>query len=146
MRLVRRRFLHLAGGAAVLPAISLPSLAQTAQATPRLTQLLKADLQGQGQSVQETVVNLLDMGPKVAAPWHMHPGAQELIYVLDGSLLVEVEGRGASEVKTGEIILIPAELPHLARNDSANAMARALVTHSRADKEKPFLVVLKRST
>jgi quercetin dioxygenase-like cupin family protein len=120
--------------------------AQTAQGTPKLTPLLKADLQGQGQSVQETVVSLLEMGPAVAAPWHMHPGAQELIYVLDGSLVVEVEGRGASEVKMGEIILIPAELPHLARNDSADVMARALVTHSRADKEKPFLVVLKRST
>jgi quercetin dioxygenase-like cupin family protein len=146
MRLVRRRFLHLAGGAAVLPTISRLSLAQTAQGTPKLTQLLKADLQGQGQSVQETVVNLLEMGPAVAAPWHMHPGAQEVIYVLDGSLVVEVEGRGTSELKTGEIIFIPAEIPHLARNDSANAMARALVTHSRADKDKPFLVVLKRST
>jgi quercetin dioxygenase-like cupin family protein len=145
MRLVRRRFLHLAGGAAVLPAISRLSLAQTAPATPKLTQLLKADLQGQGQSVRETVVNLLEMGPAVAAPWHMHPGAQEIIYVLDGSLVVEVEGRGTSELKTGEIILIPAEVPHLARNDSGNATARALVTHSRADKDKPFLVVLKKS-
>src|SRR5438874_13731438 len=106
MRLVRRRFLHLAGGAAVLPAISRLSLAQTAPATPKLTPLLKADLQGQGQSVQETVVNLLEMGPAAAAPWHMHPGAQELIYVLDGNLVVEVEGRGASEVKAGALILI----------------------------------------
>jgi quercetin dioxygenase-like cupin family protein len=146
MRLVRRRFLHLAGSAAVLPAISRMSLAQNAPAAPKLTQILKADLQGQGQSVQETVVNLLEMGPAAAAPWHMHPGAQEIIYVLDGSLVVEVEGRGTSELKTGEIIFIPAEIPHLARNDSANAMARALVTHSRADRDKPFLVVLKRST
>jgi quercetin dioxygenase-like cupin family protein len=146
MRLVRRRFLTLAGAATVLPAMLRISLAQTAQGAPKLTQLLKADLQGQGQSVQETVVNLLEMGPGIAAPWHMHPGAQEVIYVLDGSLVVEVEGRGTSELKTGEIIFIPAEIPHLARNDSANAMARALVTHSRADKDKPFLVVLKRST
>ena len=145
MRLVRRRFLQLAGGVIVLPAISPMTLAQTAQGAPKLTQLLKADLQGQGQSVQETVVNLLEMGPAIAAPWHMHPGAQEIIYVLDGSLVVEVEGRGANEVKSGEIILIPAEVPHLARND-ANAMARALVTHSRAEKDKPFLVVLRRPT
>jgi quercetin dioxygenase-like cupin family protein len=145
MRLVRRRFLQLAGGVIVLPAISPITLAQTAQGAPKLTQLLKADLQSQGQSVQETVVNLLEMGPAIAAPWHMHPGAQEIIYVLDGSLVVEVEGRGANEVKTGEIILIPAEVPHLARND-ANTMARALVTHSRAEKDKPFLVVLRGPT
>ena len=146
MRLVRRRFLRLTAATAILPAMSRISSAQTAQGTPKLTPLLKADLQGQGQSVQETVVNLLEMGPAVAAPWHMHPGAQEIIYVLDGTLVVEVEGRGTSEVKTGEVILIPAEIPHLARNDSANAMARTLVTHSRADKDKPFLVVVKRAS
>jgi quercetin dioxygenase-like cupin family protein len=107
---------------------------------------LKADLQGQDQKVQETVVNVLEMAPGAGAPWHMHPGAQEIIFVLDGALAVEVEGQATKKVSAGEIALIPAEFPHLAKNDSANAMARALVTHSRADKDKPFLVVLKRST
>jgi quercetin dioxygenase-like cupin family protein len=146
MVLVRRRFLHLAGAALALPAAARTALAQAAQGTPKLTLLLKADLQGQDQKVQETVVNVLEMAPGVGAPWHMHPGAQEIIFVLDGNLVVEAEGQGTKKVSTGEIILIPAEIPHLARNDSANAMARALVTHSRADKDKPFLVVLKRPT
>jgi quercetin dioxygenase-like cupin family protein len=146
MLLVRRRFLHLAGAALALPAATRMALAQAAQGTPKLTLLLKADLRGQDQKVQETVVNVLEMAPGVGAPWHMHPGAQEMIFVLDGDLVVEVEGQGTKAVKAGEIILIPAEIPHLAKNDSANAMARALVTHSRADKDKPFLVVLKRPT
>src|SRR5262245_3672887 len=145
MLLVRRRLLHLAGAALALPAAARMALAQAAPATPKLTLLLKADLQGQDQKVQETVVNVLQMAPGVGAPWHMHPGAQEIIFVLDGDLMVEIEGQGIKAVKAGEIILIPAEIPHLARNDSANA-ARALVTHSRADKNKPFLVVLKRPT
>ena len=144
MLLVRRRFLHLAGAALALPAATRMALAQAAPATPKLTLLLRADLQGQDQKVQETVVNVLEMAPGVGAPWHMHPGAQEIIFVLDGALAVEVEGQGTKAAKAGEIILIPAEIPHLARNDSANALARALVTHSRADKDKPFLVVLKR--
>ena len=146
MMLVRRRFLHLTGAALALPAAARMALAQAAPATPRLTLLLKADLQGQDQRVQETVVNVLEMAPGVGAPWHMHPGAQEIIFVLDGNLAVEVEGQGTKKVSAGEIALIPAEIPHLARNDSTNALARALVTHSRADKDKPFLVLLKRST
>jgi quercetin dioxygenase-like cupin family protein len=144
--LVRRRFLHLAGAAVALPASLRTAMAQAPQGTPKLTLLLKADLQGQDQKVQETVVNVLEMAPGVGAPWHMHPGAQEIIFVLDGALAVEVEGQGTKAIKAGEIILIPPEIPHLARNDSANAMARALVTHSRADKDKPFLVVVKRPT
>src|SRR5262245_29011515 len=146
MMLVRRRFLHLANAAVALPASVRMVLAQAAQETPKLTLLLKADLQGQDQKVQETVVNLLEMAPGVGAPWHMHPGAQEIIFVLDGDLAVEVEGQGTKAVKAGEVILIPAEIPHLARNHTSNAMTRAHVTHSRADKDKPFLVVLKRST
>jgi quercetin dioxygenase-like cupin family protein len=146
MMLFRRRFLHLAAGAAAaLTATSRVGLAQVRQGEPKLTQLLKADLQGQGQKVQETVVNLLEIGPGVAAPWHMHPGAQELIFVVDGNLVGEIEGQKAKEVKAGEVMLIPADVAHLVRNDDANTMAKALVTHSRADKEKAFLVVLKRS-
>jgi quercetin dioxygenase-like cupin family protein len=141
MLLVRRRFLHLTGAALALPAAARMALAQAAPATPQLTLLLKADLQGQDQKVQETVVNVLEMAPGVGAPWHMHPGAQEIIFVLNGDLVVEVEGQGTKAVKVGEIILIPAEIPHLARNDSASIVAKALVTHSRADKDKPFVVV-----
>jgi quercetin dioxygenase-like cupin family protein len=146
MMLVRRRFLHLAGTTLVLPAVSRICSAQPSQGGPKLTELLKADLQRQGQVVQETLVNLLEMAPGVSAPWHMHPGAQELVFVLDGNLMVEVEGEGSKEVASGGIALIPAETPHLVRNESAQTLARALVTHSRADKQKPFLVVLKKPT
>jgi len=145
MMLARRRFLHLAG-AAVLPAAVPAALAQAPQGGPKLTQILRADLQGQGEKVQETVVNVLEMGPGVAAPWHMHPGAQELLFVIEGSLTVEVEGQGTKTIKAGEIAMIPAEAPHLARNDSAGTAAKALVTHSRADKAKPLTVVVKRSS
>ena len=85
------------------------------------------------------------MAPTVSAPWHMHPGAQEIVFVMDGKLVVEVEGDGARDVAAGGVALIPAETPHRARNDNNEITARVLVTHSRADKQKPFSVVLKKS-
>lgn len=56
----------------------------------------------------------------------------------------EVEGRAATAMKAGEVILIPADVPHSVRNGGTSVTARALVTHSRADKEKPLLVVVKK--
>jgi quercetin dioxygenase-like cupin family protein len=141
---IRRSFLQMAGATLVLPAVSRTCNAQLSQGGPKLTQLLKADLQRQDQTVQETVVNLLEMAPSASAPWHMHPGAQEIIFIIDGKLVVEVEGEGLKEVTSGATALISAETPHLVRNDSTQATARALVIHSRADKEKPFLVALKK--
>jgi quercetin dioxygenase-like cupin family protein len=145
MTLVRRQLLQLAAAVAAAHSGAGIVLAQAPQGGPKLTQILRSDLQGQAQKVQETVVNLLDMPAGAAAPWHMHPGAQELLFVIEGNVTVEIEGQGTTALKAGEIVLIPAEMPHLARNDG-NGGARALVTHSRADKEKQFVVAVKRAT
>jgi hypothetical protein len=59
-------------------------------------------------------------------------------------LVVEVEGKGSSLLKTGEAGIIHAELVHLARNDSATTTGKALVVHSRAAKDKPLIVVVKK--
>ena len=101
MILVRRQFLNIAGAALVLPATLRIADAQPLPGAPKLTQLLKADLTRQNQTVQETVVNLLEMAPGVSATWHMHPGAQEIVFVLDGALVVEVDGEGSKQVSAG---------------------------------------------
>ena len=143
MKVIRRKFLCLFGITAAVPAISRFALAQS-QAGPKLTQILRKDLENQGQVVQETVVSVVEFGPDTAAPWHTHPGAQELLHVLEGSVTVEIEGHGATLLKTGEAGIVPAELVHLARNESASTTAKALVVHSRAAKDKPLIVVVKK--
>jgi quercetin dioxygenase-like cupin family protein len=141
MKLERRDFLCLSGIVAAVPAVARIALAQ---AGPRLAQILRTDLEGQGQAVQETVVSVVEFGPGSAAPWHMHPGAQELLYVMEGSLTVDVDGRATQVIRMGEIGAIPAEFVHLARNESSSASAKALVIHSRSAKDKPLMVVVKK--
>jgi quercetin dioxygenase-like cupin family protein len=109
---------------------------------PKFTQLLRRDLEGQANQVQESIVIVAEFQPGQGSPWHNHPGAQEILYVLEGSVTAEVEGRAAATIKAGEVTLIPAEVPHMVRNDGTSVPARALVTYSRADKEKPLLVVI----
>jgi len=147
MKLVRRELLQLAGSGAAAVGLSRIAAAQTPPAAgPKLTQILRKDLVAQDHVVQESVVSVVEFAPGTAAPWHMHPGAQEILYVQDGNLTVEVEGQGTATVTTGEAVIIPADVPHLARNDSAGVGAKALVVHSRSAKDKPLLLPVKRAT
>ena len=142
MTLIRREFLQVAGVLAVVPSATWTAFAQTAG--PKLTQILKKDMEGQGLTVQETVVSIIEFGPGVSAPWHMHPSAQEMLYALDGNLVVEVDGRGTTSLKPGESAIIPGDVAHLARNDSSSASVKGLLVHSRGEKGKPFVVAVKR--
>jgi quercetin dioxygenase-like cupin family protein len=144
MELGRRDFLYFSGIASAISAASHTVRAQAPQAGPKLTQILRTDLEGQGQMVQETVIGVVEFGPGSAAPWHMHPGAQELLFVMEGALTIEVEGRATTVLKTGEISAIPAEAVHLARNENTTTSAKALVIHSRSAKEKPLVVVVRK--
>jgi quercetin dioxygenase-like cupin family protein len=143
MNLVRREFLLVVGAAA--SASSFFTSQSQAQGGPRLAQVLRADLQGQGEKVQESVVSLAEFGPGTAAPLHMHPGAHEILYAMEGALIVEVEGQAPATIRAGEAAVIPADIPHLARNDSTSATAKALVVHSRSDKAKPLVVPVRKS-
>jgi quercetin dioxygenase-like cupin family protein len=114
--------------------------AEYGQTGPKMTRLLRSDLRGQGNQVQESIVTLAEFQPWQAAPWHMHPGAQEIFYVLEGNVMAEVEGRDATMIEAGGVVLIPADVPHSVRNNDANVSVKALVIHSRSDKQKPLLL------
>jgi quercetin dioxygenase-like cupin family protein len=62
--------------------------------------------------------------------------------VIEGSLVVEIEGRGTTLLKAGEAGIIAADHVHLARNENTGAGAKALVVHSRAAKDKPLIVLI----
>lgn len=76
MKIIRPDLLYL-GIVAAVPIRSKIARAQT-PTCPKLTQILRKDLESQDQKVQETIVSVVDFGPGSAVPWHMHAGAQEL--------------------------------------------------------------------
>lgn len=65
---------------------------------------------------------------------HTHPG-EEIAYVLEGTVTIEVQGQPAVTKKAGEGIIIPAGTVHNARNTSGSA-ARVLATYV-VEKGKP---------
>ena len=102
----------------------------------------RADLQRHDLSIagHETVQARIDFDAHSAFGKHSHPG-EEVIYVLEGSLEYEVEGKGTVTLKAGEVLFIPAGVVHAARNNT-NTKASELATYI-VEKGKPVLVLKK---
>jgi hypothetical protein len=62
MGLLRREFLYLSGVAAAISAMPRTVLAQVQQATAKFSEILRQDLESQGQHVQETIAIVADFG------------------------------------------------------------------------------------
>jgi quercetin dioxygenase-like cupin family protein len=103
----------------------------------RRTDLLKSDLSVPGREVVQARV---DIDPGVTSAKHWHPG-EELVYVIEGTLEYQVEGKPAVTLKRGEVLLIPAGAVHAAKNvgkDNGAELATYFV-----EKGKPLVTVVK---
>ena len=102
----------------------------------------RTDLQRHDLSIpgREAVQVRVDIGPGTIFPKHKHPG-EEIIYVLEGSLKYEVEGKPPVTLKAGDVLFIPAGAIHSASNAGSGSAAE-LATYV-VEKGKPLLVLVK---
>jgi quercetin dioxygenase-like cupin family protein len=102
----------------------------------------RTDLQRQDLSVpgREVIQVRVDFGPGAVAPKHKHPG-EEIIYVLEGSLEYQVEGKPPVTLHAGDVLFIPAETIHSAKNVGSSNGAE-LATYV-VEKGKPLVVPVK---
>jgi len=77
----------------------------------------RTDLQQHDLSIpgRQVVQNRLDISPEAPTFEHKHPG-EEIIYVLEGSLEYQVEGKPPTTVNVGEVFFVPAETIHAVKN------------------------------
>ena len=121
----------LAGSVLALPA------AQAQPSEIKRTDLQRHDLSTPGH---EAVQVRVDLAPGVAFGKHTHPG-EEIIYVLEGALEYEVEGKPPVTLKAGDVLFIPAGAVHSARN-VGNVTGSELATYI-VEKGKPLLTLEK---
>jgi quercetin dioxygenase-like cupin family protein len=120
----------------VMMAVGVSASAQ--QAGVRRTDLQRHDLSAPGR---EAIQVRVDIDPGVTAPAHKHPG-EEIIYVLEGLIEYDVEGKAPVTLKTGDVLFIPAGVVHSAKN-VGTGNAGELATYV-VEKGKPLVVVVKR--
>jgi quercetin dioxygenase-like cupin family protein len=108
-------------------------VARAQQSGVMRTDLQQHDLSAPGREVIQTRVSF---APGAVAGRHTHPG-EEIIYVLDGSLEYQVEGKPAVTLKAGDVLFVPAGTIHAAKNvGSGNAAELATYV---VEKGKPLV-------
>jgi quercetin dioxygenase-like cupin family protein len=121
----------LIGGALALQAA--PALQQGI----KRTELQRHDLDTPGHEVVQVRV---DLAAGVTFGRHSHPG-EEIVYVIEGALQYEVEGRPPVTLKAGEVLFIPARAIHSARN-AGTVNGAELATYI-VQKGKPLVTLAK---
>src|SRR5262245_57729291 len=77
----------------------------------------RTDLQDRDLSIpgRHVVQARVEFEPGAVVGRHTHPG-EEISVVLEGSLLLEVDGQAPRTVKAGEVFFVPAGVIHAGRN------------------------------
>jgi quercetin dioxygenase-like cupin family protein len=102
------------------------------QAAFKRSILQKGDLSVPGH---EAVTARAEIPAGVRVGKHTHPG-EELGYVLEGTLLLEVEGKPPVTLKAGDVFFVPAGVVHDGTNEGKET-AKVLATYV-VEKGKPL--------
>src|SRR5262245_10827135 len=119
-------------------AVALTTLEVRAQQPPAAAQtgfkripVQQGDLSTAGREVVQAIA---EIQPGAESGRHTHPG-EEVAYVLEGTIMLEVQGKPAVAKKAGEAFIIPPNTVHNAKNTS-KAAAKVLGTYI-IEKGKP---------
>ena len=112
-------------------------VAQAQQPGVKRTDLQQHDLSVPGREVVQVRV---DIAPGVLAANHSHPG-EEIVYVIEGLLEYQLEGKPPVTLKAGEVLFIPTGTIHSAKN-VGSVNAAELATYI-VEKGKPLVTPAK---
>ncbi len=127
----------LAMAALMTGVVLAPHVAQSQQTGIKRTDLQRHDLSAPGR---EAIQVRVDIDPGKAFPMHTHFG-EEIIYVLEGSLEYDIEGKPPVTLKAGDVLFIPAGTVHAAKN-IGTVTASELATYI-VEKGKPLVTLVK---
>ena len=131
------KLFRMTAAAMLIAASALAPNAARAQEGIKRTDLQKHDLSTPGREVIQTRV---DLAPGAAFPRHKHPG-EEIIYILEGAIEYAIEGKPPVTLKAGDVLFIPAETVHAAKN-VGSVNAAELGTYV-IEKGKPLVTLVK---
>jgi quercetin dioxygenase-like cupin family protein len=86
-------------------------------AQPRPEGTTRSDLQRHDLSIpgREVWQLRVTFAPGASFPRHRHPG-EEIIYVLEGTIEYDVDGKSPRTLKAGDVLFVPYGVVHSAKN------------------------------
>jgi quercetin dioxygenase-like cupin family protein len=98
--------------------------APPAAGAPAMTGFKRVELQKHDLTVQgrEVVQARGEFQAGATVPKHTHPG-EEIAYVLEGEITIELDGKAPQTFKAGDAFFIPAGAVHTAKNSGKGAAA-----------------------
>jgi len=81
----------------------------------------------------EMTLGIVVIKPGQANPMHIHPNCEEHLYVLSGSCEHRL-GQETVVLKKGDVIRIPAGVPHMARTFEKKSL-KAIIVYSSGDRQ-----------
>lgn len=138
-RMKNRRLLMIAASIAVALLAGTWGMQRSSADAPsfKRVELQRHDL---GTPGREAVLARAEFQVGAAAPKHTHPG-EEMGYVLEGEVLLEIEGKPALKLKAGDTFFLAAGQVHAAKN--VGKTAAAIVSTYIIEKDKPLATPVK---
>lgn len=134
---MKKKFLVIVTAAIGLAALTISGLALAQRPGIKRTELQRYDLSVPGREAIQVRIDF-SSGSKFGK--HSHPG-EEIIYVLEGLIEYEVEGKTPVTLKAGDVLFIPPGTIHAAKN-AGTTHASELATYI-VEKGKQLVVLVK---
>ena len=90
-----------------------------------------------GDPSKEVNAQVYTFPPGTVLPWHIHPDAHEIVYILEGSLTFQREGETPKEIATGEADYVAPNVVHRGMNKT-DKKVRLFVVRIKP-KDKPLV-------
>ena len=106
-------------GAAIGIVFAGALLAREPQETPKVEaeQLFVEDLAGDPS--KEVNAQVYTFPPGASVPWHIHPDAQEIAYIISGTLTFEEAGQPPRQIEAGQAESLDPNIVHRGANQGA---------------------------
>ena len=83
---------------------------------------------------KEVIAQVYTFPPGAVLPWHIHPDAHEIAYVLEGTQTFEREGEAPKEIATGEAEYLAPNVVHRGMNKTDKPVRMFVVRIKPKDK------------